>query len=362
MHVYCDESGNTGVDLLSREQPVFALASTSLDLDAANALVAPLLRQGQREAKYAKLRGTGSGQRALATFLSSSILKPDNTKFTVIDKKFYLISQLVDKVIEPTLYEAGIDLYERDGHVGLANIWYYTGHTIFPPKVWDSVIAGFLRAIRRRDSESFHDFDRIVSDAWEVASCNSRDFATGLAIARGRLREFIGVYKDVEVFDPACDAFAMTIQKWMDQHDGLFDVTHDRSKPLKRNEAFLRTLMTPASSRLIGYGKRKAELPLRISELTFGDSAQLLPLQVADIIAGAAVDCCLAISGRRPKQSYHDALINSQFPSLFVGGLLPSVDDIAGVPESPCAGEQSIPDGQAEFLSEIGYFSKKTRF
>lgn len=56
MHLFCDESGNTGVDLLNVDQPVFALASTNLGSGGAAALVRPLLRQKQVEAKYTKLR------------------------------------------------------------------------------------------------------------------------------------------------------------------------------------------------------------------------------------------------------------------------------------------------------------------
>lgn len=39
MHLFCDESGNTGVDLLNVDQPLFALASTSLDSERAAELV-----------------------------------------------------------------------------------------------------------------------------------------------------------------------------------------------------------------------------------------------------------------------------------------------------------------------------------
>jgi hypothetical protein len=87
-----------------------------------------------------------------------------------------------------------LDLYKRDAHLGLANIWYYTGHTIFPPKLWDSVMHAFLRAIRRRDSRSFQNFDAVVLDAWQNASSDSRDLAVGLLMAQGRLTQFIGAY------------------------------------------------------------------------------------------------------------------------------------------------------------------------
>src|SRR5262245_35745628 len=111
MQLFCDESGNTGVALLDPEQPVFALASTCLDEQRASGLIAPLARSGQTEVKYRKLKAKKRGQRDLVEFFKSPELSADNCKFTLADKKFWLVSHLVDKLIEPTLHEAGIDLY-----------------------------------------------------------------------------------------------------------------------------------------------------------------------------------------------------------------------------------------------------------
>jgi len=71
MRVFCDESGNTCLDLLNADQPLFSLASTNLDADVCRQLIAPLLRQGQAEAKYSKLKGTARGQAALLELFSS---------------------------------------------------------------------------------------------------------------------------------------------------------------------------------------------------------------------------------------------------------------------------------------------------
>lgn len=354
MHLFLDESGNTGVDLLNSRQPVFSLASTCISNDAASALIEPLLRKGQSEVKYRKLKAKQRGQEQLIEFFESQGLAADNTKFTLADKKFWLVSHLVDKLIEPTLHEAGIDLYERDAHVNLANVWYYTGHTIFPSGHWDKLLDAFLVAIRRRSSVAFCHFDAVLSQAYSLAHPNNRDFATGLLMARGRLDEFIGVYSDLEVFDPAVDMFVNLMQKWMEVNEGLFDVSHDRSKPLRHNERFLRALMTPAAPRTVGYPGRKAELPLRISTLDFRDSTDCPEMQVADIVAGAAADCLLASSDARQRLRYHDALRDTLLPDLFVGGVLPSptIEEAA----APPPGGKSVVDGQAEFLKEIGYF------
>ncbi|QHE89213.1 DUF3800 domain-containing protein (plasmid) [Hydrogenophaga sp. BPS33] len=92
MDIYCDESGNTGVDLLNSDQPLFALSSTSLAESTCRELVCPLLVQRQREAKYTRLKGTARGQRALLDLFGSNHFSPESTKLMLVDKRFYAIT------------------------------------------------------------------------------------------------------------------------------------------------------------------------------------------------------------------------------------------------------------------------------
>nr|WKF58245.1 hypothetical protein HUO10_002743 [Paraburkholderia busanensis] len=356
MHLFCDESGNTGVDLLNADQPLFSLASTNLDSERAAALVRPLLRQKQVEAKYTKLRGSKDGQAALLQFFSSPELSPATAKALVADKRYYLITHLVDKLIEPTVHESGLDLYDGDGAVGLVNVWYYAGHIIFPEGAWEKVLRSFLRAIRERSTVVYADFDQTLRTAFLAAPLKNRDIAAGLAISLGRIREFVEPFP-LHTFDPAPDLFTMMINKWMVSVTGFFDVTHDQSKPLRRHEPFLRALMTPVVTRTIGYGERQAELPLRIRELDFGDSVSHLPLQVADLIAGAVVDCLLAWSGKRLSTDFHEAMRATRLPDLLVDGMLPSTD-LSRKNERE-TGQSSLVDGAAQFLKEVGFTGRE---
>ncbi|WP_156966205.1 DUF3800 domain-containing protein [Paraburkholderia bannensis] len=354
--LFCDESGNTGVDLLNAEQPLFALASACLDSDRAAEMVRPLLRQKQVEAKYTKLRGSREGQAALLQFFSLPDLTTATAKALVVDKRFYLIAQLVDKLIEPPVYENGLDLYDGDGHVGLANVWYYAGHTIFPNGGWEKLLHAFLRAIRERSSVAYSSFDQTLRTAFLAAPERNRDLATGLALAYGRMREFLTPFP-LQTFDPAPDLFSMMIDKWMKEETGFFDVTHDQSKPLKRSEPFLRALMTPAAPRIIGYGARQTELPLRIRKLTFSNSVTHPQLQVADLIAGATIDCLLAWSGRKAATDFHESMRNTRLADLVVDGMLPSPENVRRNNERE-PGQFSLVDGKARFLKEIGYFEQ----
>lgn len=352
MHVFCDESGNTGLDLLNADQPLFSLASTNLDADICRQLIAPLLRQGQSEAKYSKLKGTARGQAALLELFSSPALTVETVKFYMADKRYYVITHLVDKLIEPPLHEAGIDLYDNDAHVGLVNLWYFAGHYLLPHGHWERLLRAFVAAMRQRTPAAYLAFDRTLTAAAAAAPPEDLDFVTGMLLARGRLDEFIGVYDDNDVFDPAADVFIALINYWMAQVTDSFAVTHDRSKPMVKSEKRLRTMMTPVASRIIGYGARQAELPLRISSLDFGDSADHPQLQLADLVAGAAVDCLLAWSGKRARSSYHDAMKESRLSELFLGGMLPDGKVVRDNQREP--GQSSLVDGASDFFRHVG--------
>lgn len=353
MHIFCDESGNTGSDLLNKEQPVFSLASTCLDADVAARLIKPLLRRGQTEAKYSKLKGSVSGQNALIEFFMSAELSSSTAKAMLTDKHYYLITHLVDKLIEPPLYEHGIDMYASDAHVRLTNVWYYAGKYVFPYGHWKKVLTAFEQALRCPSKGTFAIFDQVLTIAASKTPYEHRDVMTGLLMARGRLDEFIGVFRNSVTFDPAPDLLTALVHKWMAEYQGKFNLTHDKSKPLARNEKFFRALMSDAPSRIIGYGDRQVEMPLRVSAFSFADSRDFAQLQVADIIAGATIDALLAWSGKRPAQVYHEKLKTTQLQDLVVGGMLPNIKMETSPPPEP--GQQSLVDGSAAFLQEIGY-------
>ncbi|WP_159597274.1 hypothetical protein [Hydrogenophaga sp. BPS33] len=266
---------------------------------------------------------------------------------------------MVDKLIEPPLHEAGHDLYAGDAHVGLVNVWYFAGPTIFPG-YWDRVLSAFVLAMRQRNAAAYAEFDKVLLAAAKRTPPRERDLATGLLLAHGRLGEFLGVFDGMVVFDPAVDTFIALMHKWMEQHDGMLRVTHDRSKPLKKSESFLRTMMTPLPPRMIGYGQRQVELPLRVSTLEFGDAALSRRLQLADLVAGAAIDCWKAGAGGKPVSDYHAQLRESRLLSLLVDGMLPNPDNI-GRRNEPGPGQVNLVDGSAAFVADVEVFRSSLR-
>jgi hypothetical protein len=66
-----DESGNTGENLLDQLQPIYCLASVHIDESKAEALAKDLLLKGQKELRFASLRGSRRGREAIVAALTS---------------------------------------------------------------------------------------------------------------------------------------------------------------------------------------------------------------------------------------------------------------------------------------------------
>lgn len=351
MDLYFDESGNTGANLLDKTQPVASLASTNLDEATCRTLLAPLLKQGQAEAKYSKLKGRHQGQAAVLTLLNNPALSRDTAKIMVADKRFYLVAQLVDKLIEPALLEAGINAYAGDMHVSMARMFHFVGPHAFPHGGWERLLAAFEGVLRRQSQEAFHAYERELRRVVLPATQGKFDHEAALIFgSSGRTQEFMQGYESQVAFDPMPDLFVGVISQWMETFPGRFRVTHDDSKSLVQREPLIRELMTPLASRKIGYGWRTSELPLRIETLCFADSKLHAPLQLADVLAGAAMDLMMATLRYRPETEFHKQLRDSPLMNFMFYGIV-AIPDFSRDNE-PGTDDQSLVDGATEFLAE----------
>ncbi|MET4677721.1 MULTISPECIES: DUF3800 domain-containing protein [unclassified Luteibacter] len=352
MKLYFDEAGNTGTDLHSKDQPIAVLASTCLDADACASLISPLLRQGQVEAKYSRLKGSNKGQQDLLRFFSSEILTPEVVKAEVADKQFSLVAHLVDKLIEPGFDAMGIDLTDGDGQMAYANMLYFAGPGMLPAGGWDYLLERFGQAIHRPSEEAFDALKKTLAQTAQYAF-EHRDTSEpllGLTMAPVFVDQYIGGLVATTAFDPMPNIFTSLVNYWMRQTPDWLEVVHDKSKPMKRAEDHLRELMTPLPTQKVGHGDRVFELPLRISSLSFEDSKDHPALQVADLVAGGVMDFFSALAGYKEFTPFHEALRETKLIDLIVDGIVPSQDL---TPENEAKeGETSITDGVFDFLMQ----------
>ena len=132
--IYFDESGFTGYNLLDPAQPIFTVASAAIDesgrrRDSDRGLPRlPRARvQVQEHLEYEATGPACSGSSAhLAAF--------ENLAFVyVIDKRFAVLTKIVDFLIEPYITDAGYDFYD-DGFCWKYANYIHFGLTQFAPQ------------------------------------------------------------------------------------------------------------------------------------------------------------------------------------------------------------------------------------
>ena len=165
-----DESGNTGENLLDRAQPLYCLASVHLELDQASRLAATNSGQGQ-ELRFARLRRSDSGRQRILTVLRARCITSESARITPVHKPFMVAAKLFDLVMEPTLHESGINVYERGFHKAYANILYRRGPNACGEDAWLELMASFVAAVRSGREEAV---DRLMR-AHRVCQLSAND-------------------------------------------------------------------------------------------------------------------------------------------------------------------------------------------
>ena len=136
--IYCDESGFTGYNLLDPNQPVFAIASANLDDKRAEEILRESFPNYREfEFKFSNIWRT-KHKLGLFKFADNLNNLRDLSFVYVIDKRFAVLSKIVDFLIEPHITDAGYDFYEDGFCWKYCNYIYFEMTQFSPPELLDS--------------------------------------------------------------------------------------------------------------------------------------------------------------------------------------------------------------------------------
>ena len=286
--IYCDEHGNTGQRLLDPEQPVFALAATDYSAAEATELLEHVRSQTADEVKFKTLRKTPAGRARLARLLTDPRLNPTRVTAFSMDKRYMVVTKLVDLIMETVLNRMGVDLYERGANLATANMIYTCAPVLSGEQEFDSMLEAFVDLARFRGLA--HVTAYLDAGARLLQACHDKE-----------MRGFLAGFFDPElvpvwlpslpehILDPAIPALFVLIDAWGKRKQERFSVVHDQSKTIVESVSYFESMMARANeqSALVGYDRRKFLFPLRATGLAMGDSKTYPQLQIADICAGA---------------------------------------------------------------------------
>lgn len=284
--IYFDEAGNTGQDLLNKDQPAFVLASNNFNPVEAREL-ASLFKQ-DNELHFKKLKNSENGRRSIIKFLNHDLISEKNIICYISNKQYVAIAQIVDQLIETFYYEHNIDIYVYGYNIILTNSLYYLGNFNWEKPLFDEMLSSFVSMIRNKTEESIEIFYRTVGFLHQ--SIKDADEKTLIKPILGSKR-FIGeILEAVEIYtlDVTLSTFLVICDDWFEKLNRRIDVFSDDSKQLnfyKEYIDFMKTHDEPAQK--IGYGSRTRTFPSQINSVNLVTSNNHLSVQLSDLIASS---------------------------------------------------------------------------
>ena len=178
--IYFDESGNTGSNLLDKNQPVFTLASCIFSKEISKQLLKLIDSNSSSEVHFKNLRRRKSGQDGIIRLMSSKLLNIKYIKINIFLKEFMITTKIVDILIEYLMYLKGEDLYLNGRNIALSNMLYYCLPVFCDENLVQSMYESFVTMIRSQDQNSINNF---YSDVQKVKNSSSNEgFKKNLAL------------------------------------------------------------------------------------------------------------------------------------------------------------------------------------
>jgi len=329
--VFVDESGHTGSDLLSVEQPFYTVASVSLPEETCRDLIARCFpNQTARELKYKSVHRSLRRQRCVLDLLRELKTNEQVLELAVVHKRFALICKMVDHIVEPSMTRHGIDFYGVGLGLALSN----SAHWFAPARC----TAEQFTAVLRKGSEFLINPNALtileLHDALEEAidGDDVQEHPLGcLALAIWDLRPEEMPRLSRETLDVTFTMSLQLMDRW-GRSAGSFRVIHDASCALLKHKAMWDAIVSPdVEPTLLGWEGQSMQLPIGAVETLLESSVDWKGLQVADIAAGAFCHALRSLTSESPTE-YELALRELFADTSLVRSVLPSHDFMTSGP------------------------------
>lgn len=288
MKVYFDESGQTGTHLADSTQTFFSIGSTSVGEAEAAEIVARCFPgfQGD-ELKSQKLLRRPKGQRGYIEFAREIGKTPDRFIATKVDKRFAIVSKMVDHLVEPLLSSQGYDFYAGDYAVRFANSSFYVFDTLLDCAGADGLMKLYNEFAREPSATTLNP----LLDGLQAAEAHG---TYGSEVFLGMMAEGARRFMELNTFDGFKDtndvhvtSVIQCMAHWQAQDPGPFEVVHDESTHFfRRSERWKMMVRPDIPQQVIEIGDKTLTLPIPVSATTSARSHETPSLQLCDLVAG----------------------------------------------------------------------------
>ncbi|OWW25059.1 hypothetical protein B4Q04_10955 [Zobellia sp. OII3] len=285
--IYFDESGNTGQDLLNKDQRVFSLASVNYNVLEQEAIRA-FFGTKEEEIHFKQLKNSGPGRKKIISFLNSSWIDEKYIIPYYVNKEFATCAQIVNLLIETVFHNKGFDIYKKGNHIIYSNWIFYFGNFKWNKQIFKLFLESFVEMIRKKDQNSIENFYTLTKELYDQNSeteilepvLESKDYITSILDPL-----------DHYSIDVTFSTFLVLCDKWSKKLENKIDIRFDQSKQVAHYSNYINE-MIELTAKLdntveIGFDSRKMTFPHQILSIELVDSKEEFGVQLADIIASS---------------------------------------------------------------------------
>lgn len=286
--IFFDESGQTGTHMFDLGQPFFALASTNIPEEEAKDIIAKTFAGQQgAELKSSNILRRPTGRRHFLNFAKEVGARADRFCAAKLNKRFVLVSKMVDQLVEPMLRDQGYDFYKDDYARRFANSVGFVVEHLLPRADSDRLLARYNDFARDPDLPRLKIF-QIDLEASKVYAPHGSDIFLGLISLGAQRVEALGDLSSFKDSNEIHVTAALECMKfWHTQSDGPFTVIHDESTHFFRRSLLWERMTDPdIEPQVLGTGEKSFRVPIPVTSTTSARSHENASLQLCDLIAG----------------------------------------------------------------------------
>lgn len=319
-----DESGFTGEDLLTADQPLFVQATTDYSKEETQEIIDTIFKDVKAdELKHKSLSRKPAHQDRVVELVKHAVSTPKRVRTWVAHKEFAAVTFIVEWWIEPLAYQNGLNLYKDGGNHAMANMLFICLQGFWDEKFRKKVLLAFQRMFRARTQERFGECRRLIEKLWDETQGDEKraDIARYLWLSF----ELLGLKHVVglppHVLDLALPGLVRVGFSWRATHAGPWEVVHDRSSNMAKQKWLWDQLSATDLGKAQFDGPVEPSIfPMNVVTTRFADSKDEKQIQICDLLAGAT-SAALQLPD---DDSYHMKLNDAGIQSLIVDHVWPS--------------------------------------
>lgn len=286
--LYFDESGFTGYNLLDPMQPIFAIASADVGEEQASEILRDCF-PNYRGAEF-KFTNIWSTNQRTGLLKFAEHLKPlENHVFAyMIDKRFVVLTKIVDFLIEPYITKAGYDFYDEGFCWKYCNYIHYGLTKFSSPELYESLV-NVYQAFSRNPTE-----ENLARLHWRltVMAASTEEYVQIFFKQMELGARLFHELNDIETFKGSDELQVTTmvavISHWRGKYKDDFAVVHDASSNFLRGQKIWDRITNnnvPKQFHRNGDGTM-TEFPLRVVSTAPANSKDNVAIQFCDVLAG----------------------------------------------------------------------------